>query len=328
MPHKNNKLLLIAGLIIVSILSAFYLYLSQAKKLTKQPLTPPLTDPSLANLQISNYSFVKDINFSTPQNPLNIYQLKAKEISLSNLANELANYFKLTPKIGSLDVWTSDDEIELLYIDKKPDRLTYEIDGINSPQSLSGKFDPSLNESLISVDKFRQEVSFLKDLVVNLDNISYYQSDGAQIVSTNSNTANIIGITLHQQIDRIAIYKLPNPSPPVEILVGQKNQIIKIIIEPYLFEISSTIKPNSPLLNTEEILHLLNANQAKIVFSSIEKPILNPLTVPAVEIYQINVNYLVNEEQQATPYYYMIGKNQQDNKQNITIVILPATKTP
>ncbi len=303
MTFSNPKRNIIFAIVIVSAISAVYLYFQVSKSTRRSTnngslLTPTRTDlPQVDKIQL-------DSQLTLPPLPdhLSIYSAEDQPSFAATNADKIAAQFNLQKSSLSVPLWSNPDGTVTVFLSPQDHTLTYKAEFPSSNNVTQLNVDVALQ----TAQNFLVTIGANQDLSAQKNDIKYYKSGGAEYHPTSANDYNLVEIPYSQTVENIPLFVQSKYLPNVSILVNSQLKISRAIFSPNFIKVGSQLSTQKPL-SLDELKKLITKKGFQIIdaFSN------NPVTQIPSNIQSININHVTlqyrfdSNSKQIIPYFLL-----------------------
>lgn len=321
----SPKVLTFLGLLLVSILSIFYL-LTRTKKTTlpAEIVTIRNQIPENSQSKVQNVEPKKIIlspDFALPVLPaeFTIYKASVASNNVLGLTQKLAAKFSLTAIPDVKNYWTNKDQSEVIYIDAQQSSIHYS----KNTNTDSQKTQPINSQKAVELaKKYLQQFPDWKDFISESEQTIFYNNDG-DITVTSEDQADLISVPFSPSLDTFPLRVDSQTKAFISILVDRNYQVVGFTVYPQSFTIQEP-KFKLSSLTPERILYLVQNGAGKISRISTEFPVISlPTTFDEITITKASIEYRIDSKNQQTiPYLSFYGSAQDPMAGKTTLTII------
>jgi len=318
----SRRSILTIGGVLLTILGWSYLY-----QISRPPKTSLISSGNVQDQILTNpkIEIFYDSKFTLPylDHPVNIYIAEIDSNTLEASGIGLANHLGLDQVENTNWLWQSPDKKKYLVINKLNKNLQYSIDRYESPTSYEGPNKPDVNNAIKIAKEFSQLIPNSPPLTAEINKINYLISGGTNFSSGSSNKFDYIEIKLSQLIDDFPIKINNSPDSTINVIVGQKNQIIKAVINPQWVNIGNKINSKN-MLNKEQLTQVIR--QGVITELGGYENIIEFKDLKFIKLMSADVEYRYSSEsKKLTPHYEIQAEiTTLNNKLSTAVISIPA----
>lgn len=337
----RTRLFVVLGLLSLSSIAYLAANLKPASApVPVQPTPTPAAqitskDPQISALKPEKYSYAADFVSFPSQSNLPVYSATISNQSfLSPISQQLITAYKLSPSSSSKNYYYSSGKSIILIFDSDNQYVSFSYDGMENPNLYLGKNPPKLEAAISSAASFLKQFSSIQSLAPQRSQISFYKVDNLgsepRVVS-DPNQASLIKIPFSFGISGIPYRYSSATAAPVQITVGQNNQVLQAYFTSQPLPKLSDSKEYR-LLTSEEVLSALNNNQGTVIYAPLYYLPGKTTQLPPVVINSIQLEYRLDPQlNKVLPYYLINGSvhpTETSSEQIIVQILLPAVKYP